>query len=228
VPGERLRAILAELSGPGAHAGRLCDVSRRLIGVSGSGIMLMSGDVAQGSLCSTNDVSALIEDLQYTLGEGPCLDAYRHDQVVLEPNLANPAVPRWSAFSPLALSAGVRAVFGFPFGMGVARLGAINLYRDRPGPLTDDQHADALLMADVIATWVLDVQAGAPEGDLAARLQDGADFHYIVQNAAGMVSVQLGVSVTEALIRLRAYAFSHDRGLNDVARDIVSRALRLD
>jgi hypothetical protein len=68
----------------------------------------------------------------------------------------------------------------------------------------------------------------APEGDLGARLEDGGDFHSIAQNAAGMVSVQLGVSVTVALIRLRAYAFSHDRALNDVARDIVSRALRLE
>ncbi len=82
-------------------------------------------------------------------------------------------------------------------------------------------------MAEVVARWVLDVQAGAADGDLAARLEEGGDFHYIVQNAAGMVSVQLGVSVTEALIRLRAYAFSHDRALNDVAREIVSRALRL-
>jgi AmiR/NasT family two-component response regulator len=56
----------------------------------------------------------------------------------------------------------------------------------------------------------------------------GTGFHYVVQNAAGMVSVQLGVSVTEALIRLRAYAFSHDRPIDDVARDIVSRALRLE
>ena len=182
--GDRLRTILAELSVPGAPAARLCDVSTRLIGVSGTGIMLMSGDVPQGSLCSTNEASALIEDLQYTLGEGPSVDAYRYNQVVHEPDLANPAVARWSAFSPLALSAGVRAVFGFPFRMGGARLGAVNLY--------------------------------------------GGDFHSIAQNAAGMVSVQLGVSVTVALIRLRAYAFSHDRALNDVARDIVSRALRLE
>jgi hypothetical protein len=226
--GERLRRILAELSGDGAPAAHLCEVATSVIGVSGSGIMLMSGDIPQGSLCTTNGVSALIEDLQYTLGEGPCVDAYRHDGVVLEPDLADPAVARWSAFSPPAVDAGVRAVFGFPLRLGVARLGAVNFYRDRPGPLTDDQHADALAMADVAANWVLDVQAGAPEGALAGRLEVGADFHYIVQNAAGMASVQLGVSVTEALIRLRAYAFSQDRSLNDVARDVVSRALRLE
>jgi hypothetical protein len=227
VAGERLRRILAALSGPGASATRPCEASTDIMGMSGAGIMLMSGDVLQGSLCTTNEVSALIEDLQYTLGEGPCVDAYRGDRVVVEPDLADPVARRWPAFTPPAVAAGARAVFGFPLRMGVARLGAINFYRDRPGPLTDDQHADALVMADVVARWVLDVQAGAPDGALAASLEDGADFHYVVHNAAGMVSVQLGVSVTEALIRLRAHAFSNDRRLGDVARDIVDRKLRL-
>ena len=55
---------------------------------------------------------------------------------------------------------------------------------------------------------------------------ENADFHFIVHNAAGAVSVQLGISVTEALIRLRAYAFANDRMLRDVAEDVVARRLR--
>lgn len=106
-------------------------------------------------------------------------------------------------------------------GNGTAR------YRDQPGPLSDDQHADALVMADVAARWVLDVQADAPAGAMAHELETVADFHFVVHNAAGMVTVQLGVSVTEALIRLRAYAFSQNRQLADVAEDIVERRLRL-
>jgi GAF domain len=177
-------------------------------------------------LCSTNQVSNLIEELQYTLGEGPCVDAYRHDQVVLEPDLADPATPRWLAFTPPAVEAGARAVFGFPLRVGAVRLGALNLYRDRPGPLSDGQRADALVMAEVAARWVLEVQAGAPPGGLAQELELGADFHFVVHNAAGMVAVQLEVSVSEALIHLRAYAFSHDRLLHGIAQDVVDRKLR--
>ena len=62
---------------------------------------------------------------------------------------------------------------------------------------------------------------------MAEELEIGAGFHYAVHNAAGMVSVQEGISVTEALIRLRAYAFSNDRLLADVAEDVVARRLRL-
>jgi hypothetical protein len=195
--------------------------------MNGVGVMLMSGDIPRGSLCSSDAVSELIEDLQYTLGEGPCVDAYRHDTVVSEPDLADPQTGRWSAFTPPVLQAGARAVFGFPLRVGTVRLGALNLYRDRPGGLSADQHADALVLADVTARWVLDAQAGAPSGVVAEQLEAGADFHFAVHNAAGIVSVQEDISVTEALIRLRAFAYGNDRPLADVAQDIIARRLRL-
>ena len=144
-----------------------------------------------------------------------------------EPDRAAPVTRRWFAFTPPALDAGVRAVFGFPLQVGTVRLGALNLYRDSPGPLTGGQHADALVVADVAARWVLEAQAGALPGAVAQGLATGADFHFVVHNAAGMVSVQQGISITEALIRLRAYAFSNDRLLADIAEDVVARRLRL-
>jgi hypothetical protein len=189
--------------------------------------MLMSGDIPSGSLCSSDEVSELIEELQYTLGEGPCVDAYQQDKIVTEPDLADPQTRRWFAFTPPVLQAGVRAVFGFPLRVGTVRLGALNLYRDQPGELTTEQHADALVLADVTANWVLDAQAGAPSGVVAEQLEASADFHFALHNAAGIVSVQEGISVTEALIRLRAFAYSNDRPLADVAQDVIAHRLRL-
>ena len=229
MPGDRLRRIVAELSdgeGPWAAA-RLCEVCPRIAGVEGAGVMLMSGDIPSGSLCTSDDVSQLIEELQYTLGEGPCVDAYQKDMVVSEPDLADPETVRWFAFTPPALQAGVRAVFGFPLRVGTVRLGALNLYRDRPGPLDAEQHADALVLADVTARWVLETQAGAPDGVVAKALEIQANFHFAVHNAAGIVSVQEDISVTEALIRLRAFAYSNDRLLEDVAQDVIAHRLRL-
>ncbi len=226
---DRRQRILDRLAGAGApqlRASSLCEVCVEIVGVSGAGIMLMSGEIPRGSMCSTNRVSALIEELQYELGEGPCVDAYHLDAPVLEPNLAAPAMPRWPAFSEPALAAGVRAVFGFPLQVGAVRLGAMNIYNDHAGPLTAEQHADALVMADVAAQSVLVLQANAPPGQLAAELEAGADFQYHVHQAAGMVAVQLGRSVSHALIRLRAYAFGNDRPLSDVARDVIARTLR--
>jgi hypothetical protein len=227
---DRLHRILAELSAPdGAWpVARLCAAGPRILGVNGAGIMLMSGDIPRGSLGTSDEVSELIEDLQYTLGEGPCVDAYQQDEVVAEPDLAQPVTRRWLAFTPPVLRAGARAVFAFPLRIGTVRLGALDFYRDGPGTLSGEQHADALVVASVAARWVLEAQAGAPRGTVAQELEAGADFHFAVHNAAGMVSVQQGISVTDALIRLRAYAFTHDRSLTEVAQDVVDRKLRLE
>ena len=221
----RILSLLAD-SGPDRETMRLCEVCAEVTGASGAGIMLMEGDVSRGSICTTDPVSALIERLQYDLGEGPCIDAYHHDAPVAEPDLAEPAVPRWLAFSEQALAAGARAVFGFPLRVGAVRLGAMNLYRTDPGALTSDHHAEALVMADVAAHAVLLLQANAIPGMLASELAAGADFRYQVHQAAGMVAAQLDISVGEALVRLRAYAFGNSRSLTDVAADVVSRTLR--
>jgi len=229
VEDDRLQSILSriEAQGDAWRPPRLCQVSQEVVGASGAGIMLMGRELPLGSLCTTNAVSAAIEELQYTLGEGPCVDAYRQDQVVSEPNLADPVGARWLAFTPKALDAGARAIFAFPLRVGAARIGVLDFYQDRPGPLAEKQHADALALCSVVAHSVLDIQADAPPGTLAAELEVGTDFHFVVHNAAGAVSVQLGVSVTEAMIRLRAYAFSRERSLRDVAEDVVDRKLRL-
>ncbi len=229
--GERRLRILARLAGettPGTETRRLCEVCADVTAMSGAGIMLMSGDVPRGSVCTTNKVSDVIEQLQFGLGEGPCVDAYHQDRPVLEPDLDEPSTPRWPAFAGPAVEAGVRAIFGFPLHVGAVRLGALNLYRDRPGPLSDDQHADALVMADVAAQALLLLQAEAPPGELAAELESGADFHFAVHQASGMVAAQLDVSVGEALIRLRAHAFGNDRALAGVSEDVVARRLRFD
>ena len=173
VPGDRLHRILAEFSagGQGWSSARLCGACPGIAGVTGAGVMLMSGEIPRGSLCTSDGVSHLIEELQYTLGEGPCVDAYQQDG--WWPSRTWPIRrPAGGWLLPAsALQAGARAVFGFPLRVGTVRLGALNLYRDRPGPLSGDQHADALVVADVAARWVLEAQAGAPPDVVAKELE---------------------------------------------------------
>ena len=226
--GERRMRIMSLLGGgnPDSETTRLCEICAEVSGMSGAGIMLMSEDSPRSQVCSTNGVCDLIEQLQFTLGEGPSVDAYHHQRPVLEPDLAFPINPRWLAFAGPTLDAGVRAIFGFPIRVGAVRLGALSLYRDQPGSLTDDQHADSLVMADIAARAVLVLQSNAEPGQLAAELEEGASFQYVVHQATGMVAAQLEVSAGRALIRLRAYAFANDLPLVEVARDVVTRTLR--
>lgn len=220
---ERLLEILTAADG---SARDLCRASAELIGVSGAGISVIGREGAE-RLCASNRTAARIEDLQYTLGEGPCLEAHHGGTPVAEPDLASPRRIRWPSFSPLAVGAGVAAMFAFPLRLGAVHLGALTLHEVHRGRLADGQHADALVMADVVASAVLAHQAEAPPGHLAEELEALGSSRATVHQAAGMVSAQLAVGVAEALVRLRAHAYAEGRGLREVAGDVVARRLRL-
>src|SRR4029453_11288690 len=98
--------------------------------------------------------------------------------------------------------------------IGAVRIGSLNLYADRPGDLTEGQHSDALLLADVATHVVLAAQADAPSEALAGELQDIGAHQLRVHQATGMVSAQLEVSVGDALAVLRASAYSSDPPLS--------------
>lgn len=229
MPNDRLIRILSRLGaddGSGA-ATRLCAVCAEVTDMSGAGIMILSDNRPLGSVCTTDAVSTAIEELQYTLGEGPCIDAHRQHVPVVEPDLVHPETARWSEFARGAVDAGARAVFGFPVSIDELHFGALNLYRDRPGPLTDDQHADALVVANVAARAIMRMQSAAAPGALGPELEFG-NFRFVVHQAAGMIAVQLGIPIDEALVRLRAHGFASSRTVSDIAADVTARRLRFD
>jgi hypothetical protein len=175
----------------------------------------------------SNALAARIEDLQHTLGEGPTLDAHRDGVPVSEPDLPHPRRSRWPVFAPMASAEGAGALFAFPLRIGAIRLGALTLHQLWPGRLTDDQVDDALVMAQVTVNHVLGTQAGASGGRLGGELEMLASHRAEVHQATGMVSIQLQMSLVDALLRLRAHAYAEDRPLADVAADVVARRLRL-
>ena len=231
MPSQRLMRILSQLrTGNEASFGpqRLCEVAASVVGTSGAGIMLISGESPSGTVCASNDVSAAIEELQITIGEGPCLDAYQRGLPVLEPDLVDPETVRWPAFAPAAVAAGAHAIFGFPLQVGAMCVGALNLYRTEPVGLDSDEVADAVVMAGVAARSVLTMQSDALSDTLALGIEENSNVRFVVHQASGMVSVQLGVPLGEALVRLRSYAFAHDRSVTDVAKDVVTSHVRFD
>jgi hypothetical protein len=115
--------------------------------------------------------------------------------------------------------------------IGAIRAGVLGLYRDSPGPLSDFQFGDALTFADTATMLLLDAQAqvgdAGPENGPGGQPAGLALHRAEIDQATGMLTEQLDVSITEAFVRLRAYAYANDLQLADVARDIVARRLRL-
>ena len=116
----------------------------------------MTDDGGRGVGAASDPGSERLEELQFTLGEGPCVDAYAARRPVMVPDLADGAMTRWPVYAPAVHAEGVRAVFAFPLQIGAARLGVLDVFRDRSGPLTADELWRALLLADATVGALLD------------------------------------------------------------------------
>jgi hypothetical protein len=207
---------------------RLCRACVDLIAIGGAAIMLMDEEGNGSSIGLSDRVTGVVEDLQFTLGEGPGIDAHALGRPALGPRLDDPLGAPWPAFAPAAVSAGVGAAFGFPLRVGAIRLGSLDLYRDRPGALAPTQMADAFAMAEIVTGAVIALQANAGPGELAEEMDNPAALRTQVHQASGMISEQLEISIGDALVRLRAYAYAESRPISDVARGVVSRSLRIE
>ncbi|MFI8090351.1 GAF and ANTAR domain-containing protein [Streptomyces sp. NPDC086080] len=200
--------------------------------VGGAGLSAMSEAAASHPLCSTDDISERLEELQLTLGEGPCVDAFERGSAVLTPDLLRTASQdRWAVFADAALEAGARAVFSLPLHKGAISTGVLDLYANIPTVLDAEELADALAFADLATLLLLDTridEAGAPTGGPPPdhSIEDLGGYRAEIDQASGMLTAQLGVGIEEAFVRLRAHAYAQGRRLADVAADVVARRLR--
>ena len=195
--------------------------------VGGAGLVLMTEDGSAGTVAATDSAARLLEELQFTLGEGPLIDASRTGRPVLQPDLARTAPQLWPAFADELARSGPRAVFAFPLRVGAIRLGVLDLYRNAPGVLSQGDLAEALAFADAATLLLLDLQSRGPDAelplDLAAAVEDRAEVH----QATGVVSVQAGVSLAVALVMLRARAYAEQRPIGELALDVLHGRVRL-
>ena len=205
---------------------RLVDLCATALPVTGVGLIVMTDAGPGAILAATDGAARVMEELQFTLGEGPCVEASQQRRPVLQPELARTAPQRWPGSAAGALEAGIRAIFAFPLQVGGIRVGVLDLYRDTEGILDDAELAEALAFADAALTILLHLPTGAGTEDmhpgLVALVQNRAEVH----QATGIVSVQAALGLAEALLLLQAHAFVVDRSMLDVARDVIARVLK--
>jgi hypothetical protein len=190
-------------------------------------VSLMSREPPGGRsvLGATDGVSAQIEELQFDLGEGPCVSAFRDAQPGPGGRLPVRRVQRRVAMFARAVRAlGVGAVFAFPLQLGTIGIGVLDYYRMRAGPL--HEIVETLVVGDAVTLALLNFQARLAEGAIPSEGAELFDLswrnHAEVHQATGAVAAQLGISIEEALARLRAHAFRHSRPLRAVAADIMA------
>ena len=201
---------------------RLCRVAVRLVPASGAAVNVVATDEAPQLVAASYGVVHPFSGLEDVTGGGPGFDAFTTSQPVLVPEVEAVDPGRWPGYAAAARGSGVAAVFALPLQVGAVCLGAIELYRAEVGLLDDDEMARARTMGDAAVTLLLETQGGT-DGASAAL-----PYRAEIFQAQGMVMMQLGIPLAEAMMRLRAHAYVADRPLADVARDVISRHVLLD
>ncbi len=227
----RTNAIIAELTAAGGTRSlpeQLCAACAGALPVTGVGLVFINDTGPVGIVAATDGAARRMEDLQLTLGEGPCVEAAQTRRPVLQPDLRRTAVSRWPHYGAAVLEAGIAAIFAFPLQVGLVRLGVLDLYRDSPGMLNADELDEALAFTDAATEIMLRLQSSSGGEGLHPQLSGGAAYSPVIAQSTGMIAAQAGVGVGEALLLLRARAYASDRKVLELAHDVVDRRLRFD
>jgi hypothetical protein len=208
------------LSGLAASLQRICRAASSSLGLAGAAVHFVTHE-REAVVASSDEVSRQVGELSFEVGEGPCLDAFILSRPVLVPDLLTMGGSRWPGFMSALDGHGVRAAYSFPLHIGAVRLGVLDLYGASVRSLTPEE----LTLALAFATAATEVLLARPAGSSVALLDEaglGAMERRIeIHQAQGMVTVDLGVELLEALALMRAHAFSREIPLLELAQLIV-------
>lgn len=210
------------LDGVAQSLHRLCRAAEAQLGVSAVAVHLMSPAGSEGVLVASDEWWQKVAELEFTSGEGPAVDAFRTRRPALIASLPGSSYGRWPGYAAAASDAGIGSVFAFPVHVGAAGFAVLEFFRTEEGSLTGEQLAVALTYADIVTGLLLDAQAKAKPGSVDIGFERTLDYRAEVAQAQGMVMVDLGVSLAEALVVLRAHAYTHNKRLLDLSREVIA------
>ncbi|MGK9148341.1 GAF and ANTAR domain-containing protein [Plantibacter flavus] len=202
----------------------LVESSVELLDVDAAGILLADAGGELELVASTSEAGRLVEVIQLSAEEGPCVDSYRLGVPVVVPDISA-ELSRWSRFGRLASSEGFNSVFAVPLRLRKVTIGTLNLFRSKPSRLDDYETRAAQAMADVATIGILHERTVRAGDATREQLELALQSRVTIEQAKGVIAFMASVSVEEAFDRLRKHARSTRRPLADVARDVVERRL---
>ncbi|MFJ8622220.1 ANTAR domain-containing protein [Kitasatospora sp. NPDC093550] len=231
----RIAQTVAEaVNGPGRHAlpERLCVACAEALAADAAAIILMADTGHRAGIWASDERARRMEERQFSLGEGPSVDAFRSRGPVAVTDLLSPDEVRWPVLVVDLAGADstrpeLRSVYATPLHLGTSGIGVLSLYRVRPGVPDRAGSADIQVAATSVTLAIVGSFLAPPADQPALRWLDDPPLDGVeADQAVGMVMVQLGLSAGAALDRLRAHAFAHGREIDEVAHDVVERRLR--
>jgi GAF domain-containing protein len=200
----------------------LTDRAADLVGAAAVGLLLADTDGRLEFMAGSDENVKILELFQLQNHEGPCLEAFRTGQPVINVNLGE-AASRWPRFAPRATAAGFQSVHAFPMRLRSQTIGALNVFGDTKGG--DFERADVPIvqaLADVAAISLLQERTIRRGEVLTEQLQGALNSRIVIEQAKGAVAQAQHINVDEAFARIRTYSRNNNRKLTDVAHTIIA------
>lgn len=205
---------------------RLVERCAHTLDAADAGILLPNGDGTLEVVASTSERSHLIGLLQLDEGQGPCVDAFKSGRRVTVDDIESTR-ERWPAFAASAGALGYQSMHAIPMRLRSETIGSLNVFGDRPGPLSPEDATVAQGLADIATIGILHERA-IREADIARQqLQHALDSRVIIEQAKGVIAAQTGHDPDDAFTTLRAHARHRGIRLTDLARQVVDRTVDL-
>lgn len=182
-------------------------------GVANASISLVTGRKKVDSEVASGDLPRLVDALQNSTGQGPCLDAAYHERVVRVPDLSRE--DRWPAFSRGAVDLGARSMLSIQLFVEGDRLGALNLYGAEANAFTDESEQVGLLVAAHAAVAFADSQKISQLGEALISRQ-------LIGQAEGILMERYKITAEQAFLLLSRVSSKSNIKLRDVAEHLAS------
>ena len=204
----------------------LVDTCRDVLDTTAAGILLADARGELEVVASTSEASRLVEVMQLSAEQGPCIESFRSGRRVSVPDIET-CKDEWWQFRGSALAQGFRSMDALPLRLRDSTIGTLNLLRSTAGAAPEEAISAAQAFADVATIGILHERTLRESAILSEQLQAALNSRIIIEQAKGVVSHTRGVSIDEAFTLMREYARSHSMGLSIVAARLVDRSMRL-
>ena len=208
-------------------AQRLVDGCVEVLDVWAAGLLIADPGSTPKVLAASTHQAELLELVQVSSGQGPCLQAMAGNSVVVVEDLDDWA-ERWPDWVAGARAMGIRYAYGIPLHRDRRTIGALNLFRREDGPLRPEDLAVGRALADVAAVGILQHRALDQATTVTQQLQHALESRVILEQAKGVLAEREGITVVEAFVRMRQHARSTSQPLGEVARALVEDGADLD
>lgn len=197
----------------------LADITARVLSAS-CGVTTYRDDRSV-TIASSDPLAAAVDQIQYDLGRGPCLQSLATGQTVIVPDMTDEI--RWQPFPARVLSLGVLSSLSLPLNVNGTTVGAINLYARTAGALDDP---DCWIWATALAHQASAVIGAAfrqaEQAQLTDQLRAALTSRAVIDQATGILMAQQRCDADTAFALLRQASQSHNRKVRDIAATIVS------